>query len=131
MQGIQWTSSPLAQICIHEFATNFYQGWFSCWAIAINLLAYVYTALWFNATTRKVFIIQSSCANASHISSRLLCQTCVHMHFIGLATNTKWQQKLSRSFEHHIFFNFSKFVGMCFTRKLLSSWTEYVLHCRN
>jgi hypothetical protein len=36
---------------------------FSCWAIAINLLTYVYTALWLNATTRKVFIIQSSCVN--------------------------------------------------------------------
>jgi len=89
MQGIQWTNSPFAQICIQEFATNFYQGRFPCCAIAANLLAYVYMALWLNATTRKMFIIQSPRANASHISSRLLCQTCVHMHFIGLATNAK------------------------------------------
>jgi len=94
MQGIQWTNSPLAQICISQFATNFYQGWFPCCTIAINLFTYVYTALWLNATTREVFIIQSPHANASHISSRLLCQTCVHMHFIGLATNAKRQQKL-------------------------------------
>jgi hypothetical protein len=75
MQGIQWTNSPLAQICIQEFAAIFYQGWFPCCAIAVNLFAYVYTALWLNATTRKVFIIQSPCVNASDISSRLLCQT--------------------------------------------------------
>jgi hypothetical protein len=29
MQGIQWTNSPFAQICIQEFATNFYQV-FTC-----------------------------------------------------------------------------------------------------
>jgi hypothetical protein len=71
MQGIQWTDSPFAQIRIQEFATNFYQGWFPCCAIVINLLAYVYIALWLNATTRQVFIIQSPRANASHISSRI------------------------------------------------------------
>jgi hypothetical protein len=74
MQGIQWTNSPLAQICIQEFAIIFLSR-FSCWAIAINLLTYVYTALWLNATTRNVFIVQSSRSNASHTSSCLLCQT--------------------------------------------------------
>jgi hypothetical protein len=112
MQGIQWTDSPLAQIRIQGFPTNFYQGCFPSCAIVINLLAYVYIVLWLNATTRQVFIIQSPRANASHISSCLLCQTCVHMHFIGLATNAKRQQKLSRSFEHHIFCNFSKLVDL-------------------
>ncbi len=38
MQGIQWTNSPLDQICIQEFATNFYQGWFPCCAIASHTL---------------------------------------------------------------------------------------------
>jgi len=64
MQGIQWINSPLAKICAQEFATNFYQGSFPCCAIAVNLLAYVYMALWLKATTRKMFIIQSPCANA-------------------------------------------------------------------
>jgi hypothetical protein len=70
MQGIQWTNSTLAQICIQELATNFYQGQFPCWAccrafycaccrasIAVNLLAYMCRVSWLNATTR-VFIIQ-------------------------------------------------------------------------
>jgi hypothetical protein len=62
MQGIQWTNSTLAQICIQELATNFYQGQFPWWAcctasIALNLLAYMYRVSWLNATTR-VFIVQ-------------------------------------------------------------------------
>jgi hypothetical protein len=41
MQGVECTSSPLADICIQEFARNFYQGWFPCHTIAVNLLAHV------------------------------------------------------------------------------------------
>jgi hypothetical protein len=96
MQEIQWTNSPLvhifirefanhfyqgwlpnsplAHIYIQEFATNFYQGWLPC-AIIVNLLPYIYRALWLNATTRRVFIVQLPRANASHIPSHLLCQT--------------------------------------------------------
>jgi hypothetical protein len=80
-----------------------------CWAIVVNLLAYVYTALWFNATTRKVFIIQSPCVNAPHISSCLLCQTCVHMHFIGLATNAKRQQ----NYHGHLNITSLQFLKTC------------------
>jgi hypothetical protein len=75
MQGIQWTNSPLAHIYIQEFATNFYQGRVRCCAIVVNLLAYIYRALWLNATTRRVLIVQLPDANASHIPSHLLCKT--------------------------------------------------------
>jgi hypothetical protein len=72
MQGIQWTNSTLAQICIQELATIFYQGQFPCWAccrasIAVNLLTYMYRVSWLNATTR-VFIIQLP--HAIHLTYR-------------------------------------------------------------
>jgi hypothetical protein len=54
-----------------------------------------------------------------------------HMHFIGLATNAKGQQKLSRFFKCHLFCNFPKLVGMCFTHKHLSFWIQYVLEHQN
>ncbi|CAK9265439.1 unnamed protein product, partial [Sphagnum jensenii] len=57
MQGIQWTDSTFAQICIQELAT----------------------------------ILSSD-----------------HLHFIGLATNTKGQLKLSRLFKCDLFCNFQK-----------------------
>ncbi len=44
-------------------------------ALLPSISSHLYTALWLNATTREVFIFQSPPANASHISSHLLCQT--------------------------------------------------------
>jgi hypothetical protein len=72
----------LAQICIQESATNFYQGWFPCCAIAINLLAYVYTALWRNATTRK-------CSSSNHHVRMLL--TYHHVFYVkpGMSQTSK------------------------------------------
>jgi hypothetical protein len=67
LEGIQWTNSTLAQICIQELATNFYQGQFPCWACcrASIAVAYMYRVSWLNATTR-VFIIQLS--HAIHLT---------------------------------------------------------------
>ncbi len=63
MQGIQLTHSTLAQICIQELATNFYQGRFSLLGLLQSfycrqsLLAYAYRVSWLDATTRVLFII--------------------------------------------------------------------------
>jgi hypothetical protein len=89
MQGIQWTSSPLAQICIQEFATNFYQG--SLVGLLPSICSHMFIRLC--GSTQQ----QEKCSSSNHHVQMLLTYHHVFYVKLGMSPTPKlWFRVLER-----------------------------------